>query len=286
MTKEVRKVELGGVTVMLHNKAKVDVAFLDDIFFKSGLDDRELLLILDTEDGFGCKEKKLRGLTFSSTILTDPKVSPYGYDPGTNKTRISLKQQYWGYMRGIGLGQIGESDAVIYIPKMSTEKWKDFKPHFAFVLGHELEHVKVMREDIEFHMCVTWLFDYNCKIFKEVGLDCSAKKKWNFPLEKHCHKKGRKLAVNLFGKSRFNECLSSLKKQETKPSYRETLDFLLGLEGEPYEGDTCRSILKEIRGYYKNKKLWRAAHTLWKEDLSNGGEIATKFKLDKFLPLT
>lgn len=284
MIKEVRKVKLGGVTVRLLNKAQVDEAFLDKIFSKSGLDNQKLLFILDTKDGFGCKKNEWRGVTLPSDVFSDSKDYQAGYNAAKNVTIIREVDLFRRDMDTIDLLQKDEWDAVVYIPKITAERWKDFKPYFAFVLGHEFEHVKVIRENLEFHMCATWLYDYNCNIFQEAGTDCKSKKKWKFPLELHCNKQGRKLAIDLFGKEEFDNSLASLMPLETK-EHQEYLAFIRKLESEPYKDNIWESICCDIRNDY-NEKLRKAAHKIWRKHKSNGIEAASQFDLQKFIPLS
>ena len=247
---------LGGITVRLCNKANVCEAFLDDIFSKSELDNHILSVTLDDKNDDVCIINRFRAYTKPSY--------PYGQTPS----------KYWG-------------DASVYVPKMTTDKWKDFKPYFAFVLGHELEHVKVIRENLKFHMCATWLLlDCNCKIFGKVGIDCKSKKTWNFPLERHCNKKGKKLAIDLFGKEEFNKCFKVLKENETQ-EHKEYLAFIRDeLEGEPYTDSIWESICCDIRAYYNNI-LKKVAHEIWEKDKLGGNEneVAKQFNLEEFLPL-
>lgn len=254
MNKEVDKV-LGGVTVRLRNKANVCEAFLDDIFSKSELDNRKLSLTLDDENDAVCVSDRLRAYTKPSY--------PFGETPS----------QHWG-------------DALVYVPKITTDKWKNFKPYFAFVLGHELEHVKVIREKLEFHMCATWLFDSNCAIFKKAGGDCKLKKKWKFPLELHCNKKGKKLATDLFGKEEFDKCLAAMMEDENEtPEHKKYLVFIIGkLKGEHYTDSICESICRDILDYYNNR-LKKAAHEIWKDEKSKGCKVAKQFDINEFLPL-
>lgn len=284
MNKEVYKLSLGSITVRLRNKANVCEAFLDDIFYKSELDNRELLLILDDKNGFQYDENRRRACALPS-LLFDQNLFPSGYNATKNVTITRKTDLYCRDMEIIDLQQRDEWDAVVYVPKITTEKWK-YKPYFAFVLGHELEHVRVIRENLAFHMCASWLFLNNYNIFEEAGIDCKSKKKWNFPLELHCNKKGKTLATNLFGKEEFDKCLKALRedKNETQ-KHKENLAFIMDeLEGEPYTDSIWESICCDIRAYYKNI-LKKAAHKIWKQHQSDEVEAAKMFDLCKFLPM-
>ena len=240
---------------MLCNRINVCEAFLSDIFSNSELDNRILSLALDNENDNRCVSYRLRAYTKPSY--------PYGKTPSQNF-----------------------GDAFVYVPKITTDKWKDYKPYFAFVLGHELEHVKVIRENIKFHFCATWLYDYNANIFDKADIDCKSKKTWNFPLELHCNRKGKKLATDLFGKEEFDNCLASMMEERNETTeHKKYLAFIIHkLKGEHYTDSICKSICREIQGYYNNR-LKRAAHEIWEEDKHGGNEIARQFDINEFLPL-
>lgn len=275
---------LGGVNVRLRNYAQVAPAFLDVIFSNSGLHrtQRELLLKLDTKDGFECEKNKWSGVTLPSDVFMDSESFRSGYDPDNNITRYNIRDLYGPYIDKQDLLQIDEWDAVVYFPRRTTKKWQH-KPYFAFVLGHELEHVKVIRENVKFHMCATWLYRYNANIFGEAGIDCTLKKTWKFPLELHCNRKGKKLATGLFGKDKFDKCLETL--IEDKNQNQEDTEYLAfiihELESESYTDNIWQSIWCDIRSYYDNK-LRESAHKIWRKHRSNG--IAEQFDLEEFLP--
>ncbi len=275
---------MGGVTVRLRNNANVCEAFLDDIFSKSELDNRELLLMLEDKNGDGYGAKGLRASATPSCVF-DQNLFPSGYNVTTNVTINQETVPWRDDMEIIDLQQWAKWDAVVYVPKITTDKWKDYKPYFAFVLGHELEHVKVIRENIKFHIFATWLFKYNADIFDKAGVDCKSMKTWNFPLELHCNRKGKKLATDLFGKEEFDKCLEALRKDKDEtPKYKEYLAFIRDeLKGEPYADNICESICCDIRAYYN--RLKRAAHKIWREERLGGNNFAEQFDINEFLPL-
>lgn len=288
--KDARTVNWGNVLVRLRNrvKPKVDEQFLEKIFSESELSkyksDRELLLILDNKDGFGCGPKK-RGATYPS-IVFDTKDSAPGYKPSNNVTACREVETYCKVMDAIDLRQKYKWDAVVYVPKITTKKWKDFRAYFAFVLGHELEHVKMIREKLGFHLCASWLCQYNANIFKEGGVDYKPLKHYDFPWERHCHKGGKRLAQDVCGQEEFDKCLEKLmrKRDETK-EYREFLAFVLrDLEAQPYKIHIWESVLREIGVYYHG--LEEAAHRVWSKHKLQGLEPTKHFNLEKYLPLT
>jgi len=179
-------------------------------------------------------------------------------------------------------------DALVYIPQITSERWKTFRAYFAFVLGHELEHVKIIQEKLDFHMCVSWLYDFNDNIFRKAGKDCKSMKQWNFPSELHCNKKGKKVTINLFGKEEFEKCFRDLiKSKEETDEHKEYLTFVVDeLAGEPHKNKVCKSILDDIQKYYKYYKVpEKTAHEIYKEHKLQGLKCTKRFDLEKFLPV-
>lgn len=284
MTEKVKKRTLGGVNVRLRNKERVNVAFLDDIFSKSRLcnrvDNRELLLKIDTKEESACKAKKQRGVTIPVEVFARSKDSGLGYDSAKRVTRVRDIDSYLKDIDAEDLLQKYKWDAWLYIPKITADRWKNYRPYFACVLGHELEHVKVIRENLEFHMCATWLLEHHPDIVSEAGKDVASQKTWDHPLERHCNKQGKRVAVRLFGEEGFDKCIAELKPDETD-EHRETLDFLCDLAGEPYNNIVWKSIFRDIQDYYKDKGLETAVHKIWSESQ----DLGDQFDLEKFIPL-
>ncbi len=282
MEKNVRRVELGGVTVRLRNYADVDERFLASVFAESGLRSRELLLILDTKDDFGCKDNGARGKTTLSKLL-DPRV-PWkrGYDQNEGRTHYREVDRYSWPDKTIDVSEIGQWDVVVYIPGKSTSCWSEFKPYLAWVLAHELEHARIIRHDVEFHFCMSWLYDYNQSIFSGASIGSKWQKCWWFPWEVHCHKRGKDVAVSLFGEHVFEECIERRRARESQ-ACTEVLDFVLGLVGDPYKGRVLEQIKEAVLAGY-SKEARRAAHELWRKHRSCGCESARLFDLAKYVP--
>jgi hypothetical protein len=260
-----QKVEWGEVSLRLSNRIGVEGRLLETIIRRSGMRRCELLLVLDDKDGFGYEEEKRRGIAFAAEDLNfvDPQCC---------------------YRRDIpieDLVEIKEWDAAIYIPRISGEKHRDFGAYFALVLRHELEHVKIIRANLELHRCVSWLFNDNFTIFKEGGCDCSLKKTWEFPWELHCNKMGKKLAEDVFGSIEVTKCLRELICIETS-EHQEYLSFLCNLRIGTQKDGICEGVLRGIREYYSG--LEAAAHKVWKMRKSAGYEFANQFDLQKFIP--
>ena len=276
---------MGSITVRLRNKANVCEAFLDDIFSKSELDNQELLLILDDKNGNGYGAYERRASATPSCVF-DPYLFTSDNNAATNVTNTEEIFPCRDDIEWIDLKEWNEWDTVVYVPKITAVKWKDYKPYFAFVLAHELEHVKVIRENLKFNMFATWLFEDNENIFEKADIDYKSKDKWNFPLELQCNRKGKKLAISLFGKDEFDKCLKAMRedKNETK-KHKDYLAFISDeLEGQPYTKNTWQSVCRDIRGYY-NDKLKTAAHEIWKDHKSEGNIVVQQFDINQFLPL-
>ena len=139
-----------------------------------------------------------------------------------------------------------------------------------------------MLESLEFHRCISWLFDDNFTIFKEAGFDCKSKKTWRFPLELHCNKQGKKIAEDIFGKEALVNCLTRLTLHETD-EHKEYLDFILKLKGGPQKDDICQHILNEVQKYYLG--LEKTVYKVRRMRESVGEEFVRQFDLQKFIPL-
>ena len=283
MEKNVRKVELGGVTVRLRNYADVDESLLARVFAKSGLSSHQLLLILDTKDDFGCKDNGARGKTIPSKLLNPNERLKRGYDPNKGMTHFREIDAYEWPNKTVDIRDIDQWDVVVYLPRKSTSCWSESKPYVVWVLAHELEHARIIREDVEFHFCMTWLYDYCENIFSRASATFKWQKRWCFPLELHCHKRGKDTAVSLFGKHAFEECVKRRGEKESE-AFGELLDFLLQLRADPYENRVVEHINKHVLGGY-TEDARRAAHEVWGQHRREGCELAQLFDLGKYIPL-
>jgi len=266
-TEGIQQLELGNTSVRLDNRFGVGEPFLGKIVQAINLPKCRLLLILDTENGFTSK----RGISFA--------MSDMNYAAPINGVNNAYDR------KRIGKNNITawrEWDYAVYIPKITAEKWKNFEAYFALVLGHELEHVRIMVKNIEFHRCVSWLFDDNFTIFKEAGFDCKSKKTWQFPLELNCNNQGKMIAEDIFGKEALVDCLTRLIPHETD-EHQEYLDFILKLKVETQMDDICQHILNGVQKYYLD--LEKTVHKVWGMRKSLKYEFASQFDLRKFIPL-
>ena len=240
--------KFGGTDVRLCDRIGIEKTLLNKVFSQSGLDEKVLLLVLDDINTGCCGPGKNRAVAFPSCVLDNNKIT--GYDSSANVTRIDpfvwLRQRI-----PVGdLYQRAKWDAVVYMPRVSAERAKLHAPYFVCFLAHELEHVRIMRENLQLNMCLSWLYDYNCQIFSCARLSAPMGKTWNFPHENQCHRKGKATALSIFKESDFVQCLCDLKKIETF-EHKKVLDFLLSLQKKPYERDISNLIVKDIQIYYK-----------------------------------
>ena len=267
MTTKRGKVNCGKITVRLRNRYNVDTNLLKDIVEKAQLDKCEILLILDNDDRVCCGPGLARGNAFPGGHDFDF-AFPHSKDRCVVCAKDIMQKDEWA--------------GGVYIPKITAERSQRFKPYFGLNLSHELEHIRIIKEDIEFHRCASWLFDDNCTIFKKEGCDCRSKKTWDFPWELHCNRYGKKVSIELFGKKEFEKSLRALIQIETD-EHQEYLHFILGLQGEPEQDNTCSYILAQIQKYYRG--LESTAHKTWNARRQLNYGIAKHFDLNKFLPL-
>lgn len=265
---KVRHLTFGNIKIRLDNRFGVGEPFLDKIIQVANLPKIRLLLIFDTEDGF----KGTRGQSFA---MEDRNYAApiNGVDDAYDRKRIGdhniTDWRKWDY--------------AVYIPKITAEKSTRFKCYFAFVLGHELEHVRIMVKNLEFHRCVSWLFGDTFTIFKEAGFDCKTKKKWEFPWELHCNQCGKKVAEDIFGKDEFFRCLTELIKYETD-EHKEYLEFIIKLNVKSHQNDIIEHILNGVREYYRG--IEGAVFKVWRIRKSLRYAFESQFDLKKFISLS
>lgn len=230
---------IGGCCVRLRNRFRVDRSLIDDAFREHPLtsDKDQLLLVIDDEDDPSCED--YRALAIHSSVLDQQG----GVVPIIPRKRIFLEQEdSKAYSRK-------NWDTAVYIPKSTAEKAKDYPEYFAFVLAHELEHVRVYRSDIVLSMCLAWLYDNGGELFvtsEGEGLF----KKWDIPHELQCYKMGKKVAVEIYGEETFNTCLEKLKKVESN-EHREVLEFVKSLEMDPHMEDLAEHLSKDLIDFLK-----------------------------------
>ena len=211
-------------------------------------------------------------MALPSCVLNN--VQTTGYDSSANVTR---RDPFAWLRQRIPVGdlcQMPKWDAVVYMPKVSAARAKTHTPYFVCFLAHELEHVRLIRENIQLNMCLSWLYDYNCQIFRHAGL-APLGKTWNFPHEHQCHRKGKATALAFFTECEFIQCLCDLKQIETC-EHKKVLDFLMSLQEKPYERDISNRIVKGIQNYYQGVE--QAVHEVRKKYPDSD------FKLSDFVP--
>ena len=239
----------GNTRVRLCDRTGVDKALLDNVFSYSGLDETELLLVLDDINMGDCGPGKDRGWTLPSHVLNNAGTT--GYDPSISRARID---PFAWLCQRIPVGDLREQtkwDAVVYLPEVTAKREKTHAPYFVLSLAHELEHVRIMRENLQLHMCLSWLYKHNCQIFTDAGPSTRRGQTWNFPHEHQCHRKGKATAITIFGEDEFRQSLTELKKIETR-EHTEVLDFLLLLDEAPYQRDISKRIVQDLQNYYRD----------------------------------
>jgi hypothetical protein len=137
----------------------------------------------------------------------------------------------------------------VYIPSSTAEKAKNYPEYFAFVLAHELEHVRIYRSSVELHFCFSWLYHHGKDLFQN-SYDKQLFKTWDIPHEVQCDKMGKKVSVKIYGEKNLNECLEKLKKIETK-DHSEYLDIIQCLKIDPYELDLNRRLSEVLISFLK-----------------------------------
>ncbi|MCJ7776836.1 MAG: 16S rRNA (adenine(1518)-N(6)/adenine(1519)-N(6))-dimethyltransferase RsmA [Sedimentisphaerales bacterium] len=262
-----KTVKWGNVRVRLRTRIKVDENLIEKIFTTSCLakSNKELLLIIDDKDAKMCTAKKWKACSFSSKYLDLIKNATY-YDCFIDTQDIAEKAKW---------------EAAVYIPCSTAVKWKDFEPYFVFVLAHELEHVRIMTENLEFHMCMAWLGGNNLEVLKEAGI---CQDVLDSPWEVQCNRMGKEVSVQLSDKATFVKCIQTLRKSEQNTHWQRKLDLLVSLEGTPYRAPVWKRVLIEIQKYYQDGRIRKAAFSLWDKQKANKIDEANLFNLEDFLP--
>ncbi len=269
MDSYVKQVELGGVKVRLDNRLKVGEKLLDDIFKINSLQKcrlyKEILVVFDTDNAFKYFTKNPpRGLAFLEKDLDI--VAP---DEPRKK--------------GIGIGNIkakNEWDYAVYIPKISGQEWKKCIPYFISALAHELEHVRIMINDLDFHRFTSWMY----KLFEESRMKCKLQT-YELPWEKHCYKMGKLVAIKICGEKDFDEKIIEyadlLKKHNS--DHADVVESLWKLD---YSYKTYKEgwfdILKRKTGQFcqeQKKELSR----LYRDDTCRGKKFVQRFNLQDFI---
>lgn len=91
------------------------------------------------------------------------------------------------------------------------------------VLTHELEHVRIMIEDLEFHRFTSWMYN----VFKENRLECKLTP-YELPWERHCYEIGKLVAIKVCREvdfyEKFAEYAAILKKYNS--NHAEVVEWL------------------------------------------------------------
>ena len=186
-----KEIKVGNVCVCLYNKARGEEALIKKVISRSGIARGIISLVLGIKK---LSKPENRG-------ETRPDESPNS-----------------------------KADVRIAIRKDMTDDWEHYKPHVALVLGHELEHARIILTNPRLHYCLTWLFENNKTIFGEAG-KYPVGKQFNFLHERQCNLKGKSISIELFGSEDFEECLKRL-KGKVNNDYKENIDFLLSFAGK------------------------------------------------------
>lgn len=254
------------VRVRLDNRHGIDKSLLQCIIEASGLGDCRLLLVADTENGFG----ENRGIAFAMQDNCDA-APPRGENNAYARQRLGQHN----------IDAWDDWDYAVYIPEITSKRWRQFKPYFATVLAHELEHIRIMLQDLEFHRCVAWLYRDNLAIFKRAGLQHTLGKTWDHPWEYHCNQRGKAVAAKIYGKEAFSDCLLRLREIETL-EHREYLEFLISLKAAPRPKDICLHLRTQVQEYYRG--LEESVHHRYGAYKSLNFDFTHKFDLHKYMP--
>ncbi|MHC4620167.1 MAG: hypothetical protein ACYTEQ_20670 [Planctomycetota bacterium] len=255
----------GRVKVRLDNRGGVEKASLEQIVELSNLPKCKLLLILDTENGFPDK----RGLAFPMEDMNY--AAPAGPDAYDRQRFGKHNIKDWR-----------EWDYAVYIPQKVAGKWEKFQPYVAFIIFHELEHVRIMQQNLQFHRFATWVCekwkDLTTRACTDVGI-----RQYEFPLELYCHKRAKVLALRKYG-TQFTDTIGALVPRESQ-EHRELLQFIKSPECDSGKQGNIESIHNEILDLVDRRKneMRDVIYQFWKEQKNKPDNYAKVVKLPKFL---
>lgn len=260
----VENVEWGKTAVRLDHRLKVDKSLLRQIVEEAGLACR-LLLILDTKNGF----PGMRGVAFPMVDMNCA-APALGANNAYDRSRIGEHNlEAWR-----------EWDYAVYIPRISAETWKKYKPYFVYALGHELTHIGIMHQDLCFHRCTSWLFD---AFFKKDVVKHELKM-WEVPWEEYCNKKGKCIALNIDDESKVqNELYEYAKYLRTKKSeHAKVVDYLFNLDCSDVNTENILSIKKATQALCEQWK--KPLLKLWQKERNQCSKSPTHhFELPNFI---
>ncbi|MHC4587058.1 MAG: hypothetical protein ACYS3N_21200 [Planctomycetota bacterium] len=258
------------VTVRLDNRFKVNEKLLKRIFKKANLPKCRLFLKLDTNEaptGFAC-----RAMAFLrddlDIILSDDNAMVEGLRrDAIRQKNIDAPKDDWQYG--------------VYIPGVTAELWTELPACFAFYVLHELEHVRIMLHDPNFHRFASWTWEHWPEFFPEGKLP--KWNRWNWPWELHCNKESKRLAIEMYGKEPFIEALSCQIKKE-RPKHEEhakVLGSILTLPCGAKEDNLIDSLKRKIQTRIDKEGVRSAIYSKWR--LEARPKLASRFNLQDFL---
>lgn len=269
MTICVKHVELGDVKVRLDNRLGVGELLLNEIFTASDLTKcrlhREVLVIFDTDNGFKyLTTNPPRGIAFAEKDLDfvtpdEPKKEAIG--PHNIEARCE-----WDY--------------AAYIPKISGQEWKKRKPYFVSVIAHEIEHIRIMINDLNFHRFTSWMY----QIFEESRMKCKLQP-YQLPWEKHCYKMGKLVAIKICGEKDFNEMFAEyaaiLKKYNS--NHAEVVEWIQKVDCSETvnEVDWLNILKRKTRQFCQEQK--KELSRLYRDDKCRGKKFVQRFNLQDFI---
>jgi hypothetical protein len=224
---------LGNWNVVLYDKLFPNIRFnmeLLDKIFRQRLNVFKLLLILD-ENGF--KDKK--GAAFCYKLqqyircVTDRKCFSRAL-----RTDMPIRPNF------------PEWDYAVVLPRKSVKFIKKEPAYFTFLLGHELEHVELYSSDYDtFALHAGWLFDNLKRLpyYKEEW-------RYTFPVEKHCNKTGKKLAIALFSEQQFIDAIKRVSESKSEEKNQDVFSWLITVPQEK----PCLNLRKEFIGFCEECK--------------------------------
>ena len=254
MCKEWEICKWGNWEVILYDrlspKIKLDECLLNRIF-KLRPKARRLLLVLD-EKGF----KNKKGAAFCC------KLEQYN----RSDDRECFSRALWPEQPKLPeLPKFPKWDYGVVLPRKTVQFIQKEPAYFTFILGHELEHVELYSSDYDtFALHGSWLHDALYDPCRRPKWIQEFPQEYKFPIETHCHREGKRLAITLYSKQEFREAIEKVSTCESEKENRYLFSWVKPLSLESTSTnlrkgfiDFCQPYKRALRNLFdKDLKKW------------------------------
>ena len=219
------------MAVVLHNSARVDEALVRRVLAASELPDARILLVLYERGGL--------------------MVGGAGPFPGFATHRPLLK--YLGRLAAMFHKFPNDWEHAVVILQEALVYLDDHPAYFAFLLEHELDHVRVGAAGMGTAILANLI---HLDIHQASGGAVTLHQET--PEEVQCDKAGKRLAVELFGEDAFRKCVGDLEAAGEDEDKRMRFRYLRELAAAPFDTPLRQRLLEYVAPYRDElAKIWR-----------------------------